>query len=208
MAALAEAVRSVALIVLFSAFIELLLPQKDFAPYVRLIMGLFVMAALLTPILELLDESRFPELTAWVDPLSGNAPQSVLAEGRRLSELNDQLVLEEYRARLVTQIETVAEFSPGIARAQATVELEEGEGPFFGSIRQVQLTLTPGSRTGPAAIEPVEIGPSPSRPPGETDFDEARLTGLGNQVKASVANSLGITPGQVNIQWTTGEQGG
>ncbi|MDN5345446.1 MAG: stage sporulation protein [Clostridia bacterium] len=162
LAKIGEIVRQVALIALLTAFLEMLLPEKRMISYVRLVLGLFVVVAILTPLVE---GFRFgPELdvTAWDLRLEAPGPAPI-EQGRQMARANEEAALEIYRERLAGQIKALVGLVPGVKAAEVLVSVA-GEGERLGAIRRVVVTVITG--TSPP-VEPVEAqgeakpGPAP-----------------------------------------------
>ena len=68
MNALKELVRSLAVIIIFTSFMEMLLPNSKMKNYVRLVLGLFVIVIILNPVLAFLDSSKDFSIQAWIEP--------------------------------------------------------------------------------------------------------------------------------------------
>ncbi|MCL1919056.1 MAG: stage III sporulation protein AF [Peptococcaceae bacterium] len=123
-------VANLAFILLLATFLEMLLPNTSMRGFVRLVMGFFVIAAVLQPVTGLLKIPLDDILHAWTgggDQTSAQAPD-VLPEGQSGNPGKDA-VREQYRKILRLQIQKVAESVPLVERAEAMVEFgSEGEG--------------------------------------------------------------------------------
>ena len=67
-------IRNLAFILLLATFLELLLPGEKMRGFVRTIMGLFVIAAILAPLTNFLDLSYQNEVPAWITSTSSDMP--------------------------------------------------------------------------------------------------------------------------------------
>lgn len=124
METLSSLIRQIVLIALLAAFIELFLPRDDMARFVRLIMGLFVIVAVLTPVLNWLHRGAATGLEAWADSRAQVADtESILVQGEKLAQQGEKLVLEDYSARLARQVQAVVRLVPGVKEAVVAASL-------------------------------------------------------------------------------------
>ncbi|OIQ58230.1 stage III sporulation protein SpoIIIAF [Moorella thermoacetica] len=183
-------VRQVALIALLAAFLEMLLPEKKMTRYVRLVLGLFVVVAILSPLVEGVRLGPDLDVAAWdlrLDPVTA-AP---VEQGRELAAANEEAALEVYRERLAGQIRALVALIPGISTADVLVRVA-GEQGYRGAIRQVVVTVTLAAATGntgtgkeegtrpPVRIDRIEV--KPGAPGGNTSPPATgqAATGSGN----------------------------
>lgn len=161
MQALHTLVRNLAVILLLATFLEMLLPNKSMRGFVQMVMGLFVISAVLAPITTFLHTPLEMEIPAW----SATTPQdlpAIATEGQGLKLARDA-VQEQYRQILVNQIKALALNSDGVEGAAVDVEFEEGAGGLTDQpkIVLVKVTLTSAEGEIPP-VQPITIGPSPS----------------------------------------------
>lgn len=117
-------IRQVVLIALLAAFVEMFLPRDDLARFVRLIMGLFIIVAVLTPVLNWLNRDGVTVLEAWVDSRGQVADtESILVQGERLAQQGEQLMLDDYSTRLAKQVQAIVRLVPGVEEAVVTADL-------------------------------------------------------------------------------------
>ena len=152
-------VRNLAVILLLATFLEMLLPNKSMRGFVQMVMGLFVISAVLSPITTFLHTPLEMEIPAW----SATTPQdlpAIATEGQGLKLARDA-VQEQYRQILVNQIKALALGSEGVNGAEVNVEFEEGAGGLTDQpkIVSVKVTLSSAKREIPP-VQPVSIGQS------------------------------------------------
>lgn len=213
---LAEMVKSVVIIVLLAGFAEMLLPGEEMGRYVQLVMGLFVIVAILTPVLGLLRREGEFEVMAWQLPARPVAAwEEVRREGEEIARRQEEVALREYTSRLAGQVEALARLVPGVAWAEAVVSVREGKGPSAGALERVNLTVglgsaagePPGSAAGAAQIPPggpvapVRIRPPAEPPPGPGGPPPpAGGAGVEARVRETIRDFYGLQPEQINVQ--------
>jgi stage III sporulation protein AF len=153
-------VRNLVVILLLATFLEMLLPNKTMRGFVQMVMGLFVISAVLAPITTFLHTPLTMEIPAW----SATTPQdlpAIATEGQGLKLARDA-VQDQYRQILVNQIKAIALGTDGIVGAEVNVEFEEGAGGLTDQpkISLVKVTLTSALGEIPV-VQPITIGQSP-----------------------------------------------
>lgn len=125
METITELVRGLSLLLLAAAFLELLIPKGKLSALVRLILGLLLMAALLSPITDFLGKGD--ELDRWEQSLALEleTPADYAQQG---AELGDKLAAQAdqaYQQALEEQIARLAQVQPGVTQAGVQVLLDE-----------------------------------------------------------------------------------
>ena len=125
MESLTELVRNLSMLLLAAAFLELLVPKGRLSSLVRLLLGLLLMVALLSPITDFLRKGD--GLAQWEQSLALelDAPADYAQQGM---ELGDKLAAQAdlaYQQALEEQLSYLAQSQPGVAQAAARVVLNE-----------------------------------------------------------------------------------
>lgn len=135
--------RDIVLIVLFAAFVDLLVPNNALQKYVKITISLMILLTILAPLIELLKpdlDIREAAFAAIESGSSGIAPlSSVLEAGGRL-----RLEAESRAARL-TEVQIAEQI-----RRQVS-------GAFPVTAQAVDVRIGPGEREGMAEIEGVRV---------------------------------------------------
>lgn len=152
-------VRNLAVILLLATFLEMLLPNKSMRGFVQMVMGLFVISAVLAPITTFLHTPLEMEIPAWTATTPQDLP-AIATEGQGLKLARDA-VQEQYRQILVHQIKALALGSDGVEGAEVNVEFEEGAGGLTDQpqIVLVKVTLTSAKGEIPL-VQPITVGQS------------------------------------------------
>ena len=160
MQALHTLVRNLVVILLLATFLEMLLPNKSMRGFVQMVMGLFVISAVLAPITTFLHTPLEMEIPAWTATTPQDLP-AIATEGQGLKLARDA-VQEQYRQILVNQIKALALSSDGVKGAEVDIEFEEGAGGLTDQpkISLVKVTLTSALGEIPL-LQPITIGQSP-----------------------------------------------
>ncbi len=137
-----------------------------------MVMGLFVISAVLAPITSLLHTPLSMEIPAWSDAAPQDLP--VIAEGQGVKVGRDA-VQEQYRKILVNQIQALALSTKGVESALVDIKFEEGAGGVIDQpkISEVNVTLT-ASKEEIEPVQPITIGPKPLDQKQSPKSDEVR----------------------------------
>jgi len=185
-------VRNLAVILLLATFLEMLLPNKSMRGFVQMVMGLFVISAVLAPITTFLHTPLEMEIPAWTATTPQDLP-AIATEGRG-QKLARDAVQEQYRKILINQIKALALSSDGVEGAEVEVEFEEGAGGLTDQpkIVLVKVTLTSTSGQIPL-VQPIIIGQSPSP---NTNNQSARS----NSARERIAEIMSIPKDKIIVQ--------
>jgi len=136
--AISTIVKNVAIIILLTTFLDMLLPNTNMQRFIKVVMGLFVMLAILNPIIALFQTDY--ELSAWQ---FASAPEhkveTVLAQGEKIAKIQEEQALVEYKTRIEKQIEALVKLVPSIADVKCTVIVAPIE--KIGAIAKIEKAI-------------------------------------------------------------------
>lgn len=204
---LQEIVRNLALLILFSFFLELLLPNNSFKGYLRVILGLFIIITLLTPVMELLNgevELRLPVNAE----ISNNQIEKMLLQGKRLETEQKEKALNLAKKHLEQQVEGMISFTYGVASPKVELILE-GKKLQEQKIVQVSVILNLEKESSfSEKIEPIEkvkINPDAASTNSKTKILENKTSGdLVEKIRLGIGAYLNIDTGKINIHIQNG----
>lgn len=150
-------IRNLAFILLLATFLEMLLPNKSMKGFVQLVMGLFVIAAILGPLTDFLKLDFSNEVPAWVIASSDELP--VLAAESNQESMGRSAVREQYKRILINQVEIFMSTIEGVEDTEVKVELEKDAGGFadYPEIIEVEIIFSQ-TKSEIKPIEPIIIG--------------------------------------------------
>lgn len=136
-------VREIVVLVLLAGLLEMLLPENNLRKYVKVVLGLFIMVALLVPLVTFISSDESWAVSAWQFTGSPAAETAtVLSAGERLSSQMQEAALMECENRLSRQVEALVALVPGVGSVRARVQTKAGPGgEVWSSIEQVQLEI-------------------------------------------------------------------
>ncbi|AGA69860.1 Stage III sporulation protein AF (Spore_III_AF) [Desulfitobacterium dichloroeliminans LMG P-21439] len=186
-------VRNLAIILLLASFLEMLLPSQSMKGFVKLVMGLFVISAILTPITTLLGMTMETGIPAWTENAAQEMP--VLASGEEGEVIGMNAVQEQYKAIIINQIIALRVGMEEIKDIQVNVELTAGTGGLtdIPRIGQVFIHIFHEER-GVQPIEEVVI--ETNEPKSDR---EPMLSGVAQEFRAKVAAFMQIPIEQIHV---------
>ena len=145
---------------LFATFLELLLPSSSMQKFVRVIMGLLIMLAILNPVIGFLERVPGKQDVTILAPRVKGA-EAVQESAQAASRKRDQLVKEVYRRDLSKQMQALVMGVEGVAQASVAVECSDDQaGPM--KIKQITVSVRPGRDRN--SIKKIVISGSSSTP--------------------------------------------
>lgn len=149
-------IRNLAFILLLATFMEMLLPKKTMRGFVQLVMGLFVIAAIIDPLAQFLQMDFATEVPAWSTSSSQDMP--VLATEGEIKDPGNSAVREQYRRILNNQISILVSAVEGIENVDVDVILEEDTQGFSDYPKILKVIVSFSQQAGTSAsIKPIRI---------------------------------------------------
>jgi len=126
MSVLTDLVRNIMLIILLTSFLDMIMPSHSMQRFVKVVMGLFVLIALLNPILNLIDKEQELEAFVWQEEELYEAQfNSVLEQGEHLQKVNQEILWNTYQQKIEKQMETLILTVDGVEKAEVQVKLDQ-----------------------------------------------------------------------------------
>ncbi|MDH7576217.1 MAG: stage III sporulation protein AF [Bacillota bacterium] len=152
-------VRNLIFLVLLAAFLEMLLPLRDARKFVQVILGLFILAVILNPVVTFFQQTPLFNLDFSREARGkGEELRSILAQGETLQQATVEQARGAYVKRLEEQVVVMVRLVPGVGEAKARVELAPSSSlQALGTINKVYVTVKPGQEArGEGIATPVE----------------------------------------------------
>ncbi|MBC7342210.1 MAG: stage III sporulation protein AF [Clostridia bacterium] len=141
-----EIVRNVVLTVVVAGLVEMLLPSGQMNRYVKLVAGLFIIAAILAPLTKQIEQlSRTGAATALA------AWQGLPTTDKGMADATLSLTARQYAARVEKQIEQILELLPGVDKAEVRADAQTGSANQL-SLAQIQIRLWVTDASSPDTI--------------------------------------------------------
>ncbi|MEG6615894.1 stage III sporulation protein AF [Peptococcaceae bacterium 1198_IL3148] len=199
---ISQLVQSLIIIVMLAVFLELLLPSNAMHDYVKMIMGLLVIIAVLQAIFKFIDYDfhlQVPEIST----IAEVSTEQVQANAQSLSEHYKSRAMEEYKQGIAKQVLALASLNQDVSVIDAQVELDSGEVGSLGKLQWIQLTVSDKERSvsGVQSVQPVEIAVGTKHPQSSDLEDKIPQTvqrAIAN-ISSTVADFYNLSPDQVQV---------
>jgi len=197
-------IKGIIFVVLFASFLELLLPNNSMQRFVRVIMGLFIMLAILNPIIGVIEyqltADQLPVMATRVD--SNLATVDVLHATNNVAEKRDQLARDLYVKDLSRQIRATVMAVDGVANAKVVVTIDPGDTPQtskgMGKLKNVVVYIEPGITANERKIPKVTVGVSIPEAAPEAKKLSAVVV---DKVTRVVTELYQLRSSQVEVRW-------
>jgi stage III sporulation protein AF len=157
-------IKHIILIILFATFLELLLPNNNYKKFVKVIMGLLVLQAVLQPVIDVVHHlGREAKVTEVASYTIIDKPLEMTNQTAKLQTERDRLALEQYRQELTKQVQVLAGSVAGVGDVSASISLnEQKHEKGYGVIKTVTISAkadqTVKAPTNIEHIKQVEVG--------------------------------------------------
>lgn len=193
MAILSEIVRNVLVIVLVAGFLEMLLPEGNMKPLVRLCIGLFVLIAVLNPLLGFFFSHHNFQMGSWdYQPEQAEPAIDIAARGAAVHQALVGQSAKVANAKLEEQINAVAVLVPGVEAVDTRVRTNKN-----GQVESMTLFVKTEARGG----DPKRAGTS-SLTINKMDSDERKR--LEKKITNLVHNLYGFENSSIEIKFEGG----
>lgn len=182
-------VKNLLVIVVVASFLEILLPDSSIRPFVRFAIGLFVILAILNPILSVFFSGRAVQVGAWDLPWEYEESADYQQAGREVNRDIQKAGSELIREKIEQQISSVAILVPGVGDVQTRVNMTPGDGEISG----VEMVIEPIS----TVPEEDSVAAFSSR--AQQDDREREI--IVRKLNSMMKNLYGLNEGQVVIKF-------
>ncbi|MFY9393538.1 MAG: stage III sporulation protein AF [Halanaerobiales bacterium] len=195
MSAIINWVKNLIFIILFTALLEMFLPESNMGKYVRIVMGFFIISILLQPITAIFRQD-YNQLQYIVPEgiISANW-QDIQERGKRMEEANQTVLMNYYQEEIGKRVRKIVSLYFADYQQDIKISLDEDY-----RIESLQVVLT---ETGirPVEIKAVEIGREAVEERVEVSKDN-RINK--ERLEYSLSQFLQISADKVQVVFTTG----
>jgi stage III sporulation protein AF len=134
-------IKQVILVVIFTVFIDFLMPNNRFLKYAKVLLGLIVMIAIIAPVLSFFNKQPFLPKEAFIHhDLIDN--EKIISQAEKLGKKNDELMIKQYKENvnsyICRQVNAISGFE--VKNIQAIIE-EDSDKEGFGKVSELYLIL-------------------------------------------------------------------
>lgn len=199
-------VKSILVIIMLAAFLEIVLPRSDMKRYVNLVIGLFVILAVLNPFLTLIN--RGLDLDVF-DDIKAKSPdtESLIRTGKEMAAEDRIKASQQYREKLSRQIMGIAGMYQNTKTTGVDIEMvDDPDSENFGQIKKIIIHTTnersidssgngTGSSTG-VEVNVTEINVGTKKP----EKNQTNRVDSSRGLKDVIADFYGLNPEQIEIE--------
>jgi stage III sporulation protein AF len=200
-------VQNLIIIVILAMFLEMLLPAGELRKYVKMVMGLLIIVAVVQAVGDLVRwdySADLPSLTQKEDRMQVSG---IMEAGKKLSGAQQQKAVEQYRRGLANQVKALARINKELNVVDVDVKVQaEGDAPGFGQLKEITLTVARDAgnvEQGPKGTEVTVIEPVSVRVGGQSNpADRAEAAPPGGAeagLVSTVANFYNLKAEQVKV---------
>ncbi len=197
--------KQIVLLVLIATFIDLLLPNNRLDRYVKLVMGLLIILAMLSPVFQLLSEDHDLRSFAF---LSSNpalsrevSMEEIKQKGEALKQEQQQWIRQEAESRAGEQLkdELQQRFQAEVEKADVKLKMDGNEQAIEGILVVMRPRSSPASQTD-RSIEPVEINVGKSGDIAKEKDQEANRKKLQGDVMHYLENHWNVPKEKIHVE--------
>jgi stage III sporulation protein AF len=196
-------IENLVVIVLLTSFVELLLPRSQLEKYTRVVLGLFVVIAILNPVLNLFQSNyNFQHITELltVEEERTEMPE-IRQQGEELKQSNQREVRKNYKKQIAKQIMAILSFDDEVTPARVDVNLRSDN-----QIKNIVVNLKKKDDlvNNSKKIQQIEV--AKVRVDGKKDNDKVDKYNdntklmFNRKIKERLANFYGLSINQIFVQ--------
>lgn len=202
-------VQNLIVIIILAMLLEMLLPAGEMRKYVKMVMGLLILVAVVQSVGELARLDYAGELPSLTQKENESQFPGILEAGKKISGDQQQKAIEQYRVGLANQVKALASLNEAVQVLDVDVNVQSRPAdPGFGQVQEITLAVAapPGPAVpGPgggvtAGVEPVSVQVGrreEATGPGETKAGPQ--PGEVTDLVQTVANFYNLKPEQVKV---------
>ncbi|MFC4078228.1 stage III sporulation protein AF [Salinithrix halophila] len=203
--------KPIIILVLIATFMDLLLPNHAMERYVKLVMGLLIILAILSPIFQFLRQDMDLSSLTSGESTAGKEKtaslETIRREGKAMKKEQDRLVGEEVNKQVARTVQQDVEkrFPVEVVRAQIKMKAEKGGGTTLNKIslmfRPQHLKRNQEDVRSVDEVEPVTVELDPhketaSKGEKETTPEEE---GLKSRIRQYLSDTWKLSPKQIQV---------
>ena len=196
-------VQNIAMVMIFTTFVNLIMPDGDFKKYIKIVLGLIIIITILGPINTLVFKNR-PSYTDLLKKYEiGIEGASIKAHDTQYLEVQKNIILENYEDKLRPQIIGIVEKGNQVAVLELDIEFNQDiESDQFGDIVHINMIVEPGTEDYDKSmikIPKIKVG-TKSIQNHSTDKNNGQIEGqIEENIKTSLIDFYNLPDVNINI---------
>lgn len=207
-----EWVRSVTIILLLALFLDMLIPNSSLKRYVRVVIGLFIILIVLTPLIKILNDETYENLSVFnleQKIVNGKIPEldEILKEGEEIQSVGTKQAQSILEGKIAYQIEGLCSVVEGVERVKAKVKINDNH--KLGEIEKIDHILLEVAIKGAnknndndssSTVTPIIIGEQKDEE--RPIAIETKNKEIGTKLRSIVSSFYGIEKSKIEIDFT------
>lgn len=193
---MAEIVKTVLVIIIVASLLEMLLPESSLKPFVSFTMGLFVLIAILNPVLNFAFKDREFAINLWDYKYDQALEEEMLDKGMDINQQVIQSNDQQIQEKLQGQISAMTSLVPGVQEVDA--QIKKGEA---GAADKFMLLVRVGKNETDDDSKDVEVFGSGA----EKKLRREEQERIKEKILLLIDNMYGIKAGQIEIKFEGGD---
>jgi len=192
-------------------FLEMLLPAGEMRKYVKMVMGLLIIIAVVQAVGDLTRWDYHTDLPSLTQKADEKTVSGIMEAGKKISSEQRQQAVEQYREGLAGQILALTRTAKETTVLDVEVNVQSEEGELdFGLINEVVLYVArePGTagqeqkEVSIREVEPVTVQVAGKNSPKESkSYDDSPPKEITDALVNSVANFYNLRTEQVRVMY-------
>ncbi len=204
-------VQNLVVIIILAMFLEMLLPAGEMRKYVKMVMGLLIIIAVVQAVGDLTRWDYHTDMPSLTQKTDEKAVTRIMEAGKSITSEQRQKAVEQYREGLAGQIMALTGTGKEATVLEVEVNVQSKEGEVdFGRINEVVLYVA--REPGTAGQEQKEVSTGEVEPvivqvAGKNSPKESRINGdsppkeITDALVGSVSNFYNLKPEQVKVMY-------
>ncbi|KXS45945.1 MAG: stage III sporulation protein AF [Candidatus Frackibacter sp. T328-2] len=200
-------IENLVVIVLLTSLVEMLLPKSHLEKYTRVVLGLFILIAILNPLLNLFNTNyNLNQITELLTVSSKEEPKmsKIMERGKALQVTNQSKAEQNYKRRLARQISALLAFDKDLPSTVVNIKLKENHQIANILIKvknEDNSQLDDFKGVKPIKINKVDIQKERTvKSNAQKNEKDSSLKIASKEIKERVANFYGLDSDQVIVQ--------
>lgn len=204
---ISQIVKNLAVIVLLTAFLDMLLPSSNMQKFIKIIMGLFVIVTILSPFATLINkEANFEEVLAWSSPVTEGDLNKIMAKGTEIANVNHELAFTSYKGKLEKQMAVLVKLIDGVEETEINLGLDANsvKQDITAVLVKISLQQEEKSEFQIKPIDPISVEiKSPAQQEAAKEVKEAspNKAAIEREVKDLLASYFDIPKSIITVEW-------
>lgn len=131
-------IKNISICIIFTAFVEMLLPNDNFKKYINLVLGFIIIIAILNPIKNFM--SSADQIDFKVFSISSKINNDLLLNQKNIQNKQKDLIISTYKQQLEQQIKKIISEQTDLEIENISIEVDEDfESDTFSQIQHIEL---------------------------------------------------------------------